>query len=87
MANNRMYLVHGKTGNKIMLAKYYPTTGWYVKNEGLAGDLNKFFNRADFGKDEWPNSPDPSKPTEQFSSGGMWGHGDWKIELEIEESA
>jgi|HubBroStandDraft_6_1064221.scaffolds.fasta_scaffold02348_2 hypothetical protein len=29
MANNRMYLVHATTGTAILLAKYYPTTGWY----------------------------------------------------------
>ena len=29
MANNRMYLVNKNSGEKIYLAKYYPSTGWY----------------------------------------------------------
>jgi hypothetical protein len=29
MANNRMYLINTRTNDKILLAKYYPTTGWY----------------------------------------------------------
>ena len=28
MANNRMYLVRGD--KKVLLAKYYPGSGWYV---------------------------------------------------------
>ena len=32
MANNRMYLLHKPTGEKVMIAKYYPSTGWYMKS-------------------------------------------------------
>jgi hypothetical protein len=30
MANNRMWLVHPLSKEAILLAKYYPTTGWYM---------------------------------------------------------
>ena len=30
MSNNRMYLVNKKEDKRILLAKYYPSTGWYV---------------------------------------------------------
>lgn len=30
MANNRMWLVHKPSGASILLAKYYPSTGWYI---------------------------------------------------------
>lgn len=43
MANNRMYLVNSETKEKVMLAKYYPSTGWYVKYNDLAYMLNEFF--------------------------------------------
>ena len=28
MANNSMYLRHNETGEKIRIAKYYPSSGW-----------------------------------------------------------
>ena len=39
MANNRMFLVNRKTGAKIYLAKYYPSTGWFGP-KGLSERLN-----------------------------------------------
>ena len=30
MANNRMWLVNARTGQRLNLAKYYPSTGWYT---------------------------------------------------------
>lgn len=31
MSNNRLFLKNPKTGQKVLLAKYYPSTGWYAK--------------------------------------------------------
>jgi hypothetical protein len=30
MANNRMWLVNKTTGKRVLLCKYYPTSGWYL---------------------------------------------------------
>lgn len=35
------------TGERIMVAKYYPKTGWYVFDEDLVESLNKMFVRDD----------------------------------------
>ena len=45
MANNRMYLVHKETGEKVSFLKYYPSTGWYVNP---AEDFKILKNLADF---------------------------------------
>lgn len=29
MANNTMWLVNTRTNHRVLLAKYYPSTGWY----------------------------------------------------------
>lgn len=31
-----------------MLAKYYPSTGWFATNNGLADRLNEMFHKDDF---------------------------------------
>jgi hypothetical protein len=44
MANTRMFLKNTRTGTRIYLAKYYPSTGWYVPtavDPTLAGDNSK----------------------------------------------
>ena len=43
MANNRLYLVNEDGTKRILLAKYYPSTGWYI-----------FHNREQL--DEWLES-------------------------------
>jgi hypothetical protein len=48
MANNRMFLVNKRTGTRISLAKYYPSTGWYM-TEGMMEAINQKFDDADFG--------------------------------------
>ncbi len=45
MANNRLYLTCKRTGEKVMLAKYYPSTGWHVRNDELVEHLNQMFAR------------------------------------------
>lgn len=79
VANNRMFLVHPESGEKIYLAKYYPSTGWYVDTSIEA--INKAFNRSDFGSDDWPNG-EQGKP-KQTAAGGLCGTV-WKIEYEAE---
>lgn len=41
MANNRLWIKDKKTGDKIMLAKYYPSGGWYCKV--TIEEIDKFF--------------------------------------------
>jgi len=74
VANNRMFLTNGKV--KIFIAKYYPSTGWYTKNDGLISEIDKAFNDDDFGR-SWKKG--------MKSKYGMCGHADWKIVYEVEK--
>lgn len=38
-----LWRTHKRTGEKVMVAKYYPKTGWYVFDEDLVESLNKMF--------------------------------------------
>lgn len=51
MANNRMYLTHKGSGDSILLAKYYPSTGWYMfhSQEVMDEFLSKFNPKTTFG--------------------------------------
>lgn len=42
MANNNLYLVHVETGERIRIAKYYPSSGWYCTMSH--GEINAFFD-------------------------------------------
>lgn len=42
MANNRMWLVHS-SGERILLAKYYPTTNWYLYHD--PGEIDIWFEK------------------------------------------
>lgn len=46
MANNRMWLVNKKTGDQVLLAKYYPSAGWgtFWKQE-LAEKIDALFTK------------------------------------------
>lgn len=48
MANNRMFLVNRRTGVKIYLAKYYPSTGW-MASSNIGTELSDGLERSDFG--------------------------------------
>ena len=42
MANNRMYLVNNRLGVSVMIAKYYPSTGWsFGSAASKIDELNK----------------------------------------------
>ena len=45
-----MYLVNKLTSEQVLLAKYYPSTGWYVK-PGAEERLNKAFDSSVCGVD------------------------------------
>ena len=51
MANNRMWLVHKVSGEKFLLAKYYPSTGWFCKHDETTAKLNEFFDVNDLHSD------------------------------------
>lgn len=89
MANNRMYLKNTRTGKRIYLAKYYPSTGWYPVIDSKE-DLEFKFDEAEFAhlipqqRDArsahlirfWKETPD-----EFISPGGMYGK-EWVLEYE-----
>lgn len=75
MANNRMFLVH-PSGVRICLAKYYPSTGWYIP-DGRLGVINEAFDNIDFAGDLI--NPGNGERTSDF---GMWGDTSWRLEYE-----
>lgn len=52
MANNRMYLFNTRTKQSVYLAKYYPSTGWYLNCKGgeVEETMSNAFHQADFGE-------------------------------------
>lgn len=69
MANNRMYLRHKITGRQVIIAKYYPETGWYpvdwpIDGNGLKERLAVLFDDDD------------------HAEGRMWGENDYEIVYE-----
>lgn len=89
MANNRMWVVNRKTGAKVLLAKYYPSTGWCVFYQDLADKLDALFHEHDFGHlshaELAANAAHHGMGVPFTSAGGMWGATDWF--LDYEESA
>lgn len=86
MANNRMYLVNERTGTRVYLAKYYPSTGWYASQD-LLRDINEAFDAADFGHlteaERDANAAHHGLGAPHKSLGGMYGDR-WRIEYEVE---
>lgn len=46
MANNRMWLVNKRTGQRLNLAKYYPSTGWYTNQTKIQAFWEAFNPRS-----------------------------------------
>lgn len=44
MANNRMWLVNERLKRRVLLAKYYPSTGWYAFHHNLQEKLDNVFD-------------------------------------------
>lgn len=83
MANNRMYIFNKRTKQKIFVAKYYPSTGWYVDSDDLVNKLNGEFNLASFGQENWPNAgKEFSSPSRVKAVEGAMGGNDWCIKYE-----
>lgn len=55
MANNRMWLKNVKTGEQVLLAKYYPTTGWYTFHDDIGKRMDALFD-ADDHRSMWGNT-------------------------------
>lgn len=57
MANTRMWLVNKRLGQEILLAKYYPSTGWYTFHADLSEKLDIAFDEdeeiSSFGPVDW----------------------------------
>lgn len=59
MANNYLFLKCKRTDTKILIAKYYPSTGWYVPHpETIGHKLNALFHLDDFGSIDWKYAQD-----------------------------
>lgn len=85
MANNRMYLVNEVTGQKVMLAKFYPSTGWFAPI-GALEKINDVFDASDFR--HLSASELEAKRAQRgfgppFAMGGMYGER-WTVEYEVE---
>lgn len=57
VANNRVYFVCDKCGEKIFLAKYFPSQGWYNEKEEFSKYFEDFLEkhshyRTPFGLDD-----------------------------------
>jgi hypothetical protein len=54
MANNRMFIINKRLGLKYLLAKYYPSTGWFIfKNDASANGYDRIHKLDDmFDQDE-----------------------------------
>lgn len=51
MANNRLYIVNTTTGKRALIAKYYPSTGWYAHLSAAEIDLVLSGSGDDVGYD------------------------------------
>lgn len=51
MANNRMYLKNKRTGEQVLLAKYF--SGWQVFHGDLGCKLNELFANDDREHSQW----------------------------------
>jgi hypothetical protein len=49
VANNRLFLKNPKTGERVLLAKYYPSTGWYtvIHNTTAQKQMDQFLCPSD----------------------------------------
>jgi len=56
MSNNVMWLVNDRTNERIPIAKYYPSTGWYLldgHDEKLSAAFDGDSKRGAIGPVEW----------------------------------
>lgn len=81
MANNRMWLVNEETNQRVFIGKYYPPTGWYIKDpENLAERIDEAFQQSDFGM-----TFEEAKKKGVAVKDGLWGDTNWKIVYETVE--
>jgi hypothetical protein len=84
-----MFLANKRTGARIMLAKYYPSTGWYTSDKGLLKRLDEAFDAADFGHltqdQRTENSEHVGLGAPHISYGQTYGE-EWVLEYETEPS-
>lgn len=88
MANNRMFLVHKERGQRIYLAKYYPSTGWLARDDIQKTMEEAFFQEA-FGhvteEKLHARSIPMSVDGRPHALGGMFGSG-WALEFDEDPS-
>lgn len=80
MANNRMWLVNENAGERILLAKYYPSGGWAVFYDDLVDRLNALFVKIDYPAG-FTNRPTGMAGL-PICEGGQFGDTGWRIEYE-----
>jgi hypothetical protein len=53
VANNRMYFKNKRTGAEVLIAKYYPSTGWTVFHEGLGQRIDNLLRENEAPRSAW----------------------------------
>ena len=80
-----MYLKNTRTGDRVYLAKYYPSTGWYSPVSVTLNSINEGFDKADFGhltyRQHLENMAHSGLGVPHISGGGMFGE-EWVLEYE-----
>lgn len=71
-----MYLVNARTGQKLLLAKYSPATGWVTQVQMVEVDIE--FDKAEEDFSNIVNG--------DFAPHSLWGDCGWQIEYEMKPS-
>ena len=77
MANNRLYLKSKRTGERVLIAKYYPSTGWYAKS-APKDKVVEFFRKHSYGETTYEDTD-----THRIKAiGGMYDSASFEVEFE-----
>lgn len=77
MANNRMWLINTRTGDKVLLAKYFPSGGWNLRSSPQA--LTELLDAENAH-----NAPGTTGIAGlPIAGGGMYGGNPWRLEYEM----
>lgn len=78
-----MWLVNKESGERFLIAKYYPATGWYIwDDQEFLKKASAAFNKDDFGSDVWPNEGKEPVRKDAISRHGNFGGQPWALEYE-----
>lgn len=83
MSNNVMWLVCKATGDKIAIAKYYPTTGWHPLPWGSRGVKLANWQWNDNG--EWFELVESHRKEDDLRAHRTFGPTDFELEFDSPE--